>query len=126
MPQRGTQAVRVRRGSHSIVVRPAEGGAPLQELTVDLEREGVYILNVLKAETYYRGTVKYGGLHLPFGGNRAEPEKVQGPWLDVTKVDFLFQQPPKSITIRVPKGTVAGITSESRSYLTRGSPPRLD
>jgi hypothetical protein len=116
------QQVNVRRGEHRIAVRPKEGGAPLQELTVRVEGKGKYVLNVLKAQTYYKGSVQYGGFAF-FGGGGISPQAVRDEWIDVTKVDYLFEDPPRSIKVQVQKG-LEGIHSETRSYFTRGKPPR--
>jgi hypothetical protein len=114
------QQTKVRQGQHRITVRRKEGGNPLQELTVNIEGKGKYLLNVLKAQTYYKGSIRYGGIAL-FGGGDS-PKEVKDEWIDVTKVDYLFEDPPKSITVKVQKG-MEGFASETRVYLTRRRPP---
>jgi len=121
-PRGSTRQVRVRRGSHRIAVRAPEGDEPLQALTVAIEGRGVYVLNVLGAQTYHKGSVHYGGMRFSPGADDLENQDVKDAWLDVTKVDYLFQSPPDSIKVSVSKGMPASVVSEKRTCLTRISP----
>ncbi len=117
------QMASLRQGYHQITVRPHGGGKTLEELNVCVEGRGVYILNLLKAETYYRGTVQYGGFAL--FGQKEQPREVKEGWIDVTTIDFLFQNPPQSISVKVTKGmeSLGETIGERRTYVTRRAPP---
>lgn len=82
-----------------------------------MDGRGKYVLNVLSAQVYARGTVDYGGIS--FGSSPSE-EKIQLPWFKAD-VDFLFEEPPQSITVQNRRGQ--SYVSASRTYLRRG-PPR--
>lgn len=115
-----TERRTVRHGAHHLTVRPKGGGESLQELDVMVEGQGVYIFNVLKAQTYSRGQVRYGGFSfLPSDDTETV---INDAWIDVTKVHYLFETPPESIKVSVPKGMPAGLTFETRSWLQRGNP----
>ena len=113
------QQAEVRPGQYQITVYPHGGGPVLQKLEVRVERNAAYILNVLSAQTYYRGSVQYGGV---IGFGTKEPVELKHEWIDVAGVDFLFQNPPRSITVKVQKG-MEGLTWETKTYVTRGAPP---
>jgi hypothetical protein len=117
------QAASVRHGRYRITVRPRGGGKVLDELDVHVEARGVYILNLLKAETYYRGTVQYGGMRIL--EQTQQSREVKDGWIDATGVDCLFQNPPRSITVKVTKETesIWDLMREKRTFLTRGAPP---
>jgi hypothetical protein len=118
----GTQTATVRRGRHEVTIR-ANDGQTLKTLDVKIEKRGVYVLNVLQGQTYYRGEVVYGR---SFGivTRDTRPMMLRDEWIDATKVDFLFKDPPQNIMVRRSKGMDVGI-GEWRTYLTRGQPPRL-
>jgi hypothetical protein len=90
-------------------------GRLLDERTVRVERQGVYVLNLLGAQVYHRGTVDYGGFSF---GDR-QPTEIREPWFEA-KVDYLFQSPPSSITVSTRRGELA---MASKSFLLRGLAP---
>lgn len=102
-------------GHHRIVVF-GTGDNKLDELNVNVDRMGVYVLNLLRAQKYHKGSAQYGGF--AFGGDR--PIEVDDAWFSA-KVDFLFENPPESITVSTKRGQPA--VGASRTYLKRGPAP---
>ncbi len=117
-----TRVVQARPGEHRITVRSAAGDI-LQELEVTIEDRGAYVLNVLKAQTYCKGSVVYGNDLALLGVEEEGPRMVKGGWIDVTKVDYLFRDPPPSIMVRVGENAPVHLGSEIRTYLTRKTHP---
>jgi hypothetical protein len=118
--------VSVRHGLHRIVVRSLKGGELLEEQEVEVGKRRAYILNVLKAETYYEGSIAYGDGSPLFFVTGDGPHRIKEGWIEVTKVDYLFRDPPGSITVKVGKQMPRILIREKRSYLTRGAPPRME
>jgi hypothetical protein len=117
-PPASSTPLTLRNGDYRVTVRSADG-RELEKHEVTAEGGSVYVLNLLRAQKYYRGTVRYGGLSI-FGGG-GKPEEVTDGWFKAD-VDYLFENPPGTIQVRVSRG-MQGLTSESRTYLTRGQPP---
>jgi hypothetical protein len=116
-----TQMKQLRCGRHHIVVRDAGTNEVKDERDEWVNgRDIPYVLNLLGAQRYYRGTVRYGGLSFSFG--KETPEEIKAPWFKAD-VDFLFEDPPQSIKVSVPKGQSSVLSSEEKTYLTRGAPP---
>jgi hypothetical protein len=118
----GTKTMRkLRCGRHHLIVRDAGTGEVLDERDAWVDgRDIAYVLNLLGAQKYYRGTVRYGGISFNFG--KETPEEIKDAWFKAD-VDFLFENPPPTITVSVPKGQPSVLSSETKTYLTRGSPP---
>ena len=94
----------------------------LQELDVTIEGRCAYILNVLRAQTYYRGTLVYGHPWPEIDVKADGPRMVKDGWIDVTGVNYLFQEPPRSLTVRIDRN----LGWETRTYVTRREPPQLE
>jgi hypothetical protein len=103
-------------GEHELLTRSASG-RELDRRTVEARDGMAYLLNVLGAGTYYRGSVKYGGVSL--FGPAASASEVRDVWIDA-KVDYLFEEPPRSIKVPVRSGL--SLSGTSRSFLTRTRP----
>jgi hypothetical protein len=113
--RQGTTTVRtLRRGAYTVVVR-SSSGEELDRLTVTVDGGGNYVLNVLRAQVYARGTAKYGG-----AGFLGEPpeQRIDDAWFKVD-VYYLFEEPPSSVTVSTRRGQAAWA---SRPYLRRGEP----
>lgn len=113
-----TQVQDLGRGTYTLVVRA--GDKELDRRSITVVGRGNYILNVLNAQVYARGEVQYGGFAF---GPGAREQRIQEPWFSA-KVDFLFEEPPKTITVRTRRGQT--YTSASRTYLRRGEPKAPD
>jgi hypothetical protein len=97
----------------------SNSGDILDQMDVVIEWNGVYVLNVLRAESYTRGTVYYGDG--PRSAGDKVPQLIKDRWIAATKIDYLFQDPPKTISIQRSKGPT-GPDFTSRSYLWRQEP----
>jgi hypothetical protein len=104
--------VRLPRKTFELVVRSRETGKELDRRSIRVDNKGPYVLNVLGAHTYYRGSVDYGMSFSFLGGGGPTATEVKDVWIQAN-VDFLFKEPPS--TISVSKGQV----SATRTYLTR-------
>ncbi|OAI49369.1 hypothetical protein AYO44_06460 [Planctomycetaceae bacterium SCGC AG-212-F19] len=111
-----TQRASLTQGSYTLVVR-SPTGTELDRQAIEVEGRDDYVLNVLSAQVYARGEAQYGTLS--FGMPRQE-RAVKAPWFKAD-VDFLFEEPPESITVSVKRGQT--VASASKTYLRRG-PPR--
>ena len=101
----------LRMGAYTIDTLSADGGQTLESMSVEVGR-GPYVLNVLGAQTYARGSLQYGGKDL---GQDDGEEEISDRWFQAG-VDYLFETPPKVITVK--KGEAAKGTR--RTYLRRG------
>jgi hypothetical protein len=110
-------AATVRPGQHTITVRSADGDM-LEEHEIKIAKRGVYVLNVLKAQTYYMGSVTYRQFPTP-SGKEDPPELIQDSWIDVTTIDFLFQTPPDTITVHRNARMPEALQSQRRTYFSR-------
>lgn len=119
--KRDTTAAEVlHRGRYHLVVRAEDNNEVLDERDVFVDGlNRIFVLNLLGAETYYRGSVQYGGI-IGFGDN--PPTTIHDVWFNAD-VDFLFQDPPSSITVSVPNDQPSFLSMENKTYLTRGKPP---
>jgi hypothetical protein len=113
---RTTDTRGLRRGKYTLTVRALDTGEELDRLNVEVSGSGNYVLNVLGAQVYARGTAQYGGFH--FFGPPPE-EAVKLPWFKAD-VDYLFEEPPASITVSVRRGETA--TGATKTYLLRRPP----
>ncbi len=101
VPRGATPVLSLPQGDHVIVVRDAASGAELDRVPVAGVRAGwKYLFNVLGAQTYRRGEVTYvpvGAVGPPASSQPAPaPEQeLRDKWMDVSTVDFLFQEPPE-------------------------------
>ena len=114
-PPRAQLVTSLRPGTHRLRVLDRNGRA-LDELTVSVDRQGVYVLNLLRAQVYHRGSVEYGGFSF---GSAPRPVEIRDAWFEA-RVDYLFEAPPGSITVSRRRGQVA---SASRTFLLRGPAP---
>lgn len=103
------------RGEHTIVVRSRPSGEVLDRLTVKVDTGGPYVLNVLRAQKYYKGTATYSTVAFPFGGQGRQT--IDAPWFRA-KVDYLFENPPESIYIN----SRDGVNTATKTYLVRVEP----
>jgi hypothetical protein len=112
---RSTQVIGLRRGKYLLTVRARDSGKELDRLPVEVDGVGDYVLNVLRAQVYARGTARYG---VSFVGPDPE-EAVRDAWFKAD-VDHLFEEPPASVTVSSRGGPPVG--GASRTYLRRGPP----
>lgn len=109
-----TKLVNLSPGRHTISVQD-EDSRQLDELQVHVDRQGVYVLNLLGSQTYYRGSQDYGG----FGFDGTNNEKaITDCWFE-PKVDYLFTRPPESIVVNRKRGEP--VYGDTKYYLRRGS-----
>jgi hypothetical protein len=104
----------LRKGTYQLVVEA--DGEPEDLVTAEVEDTGPYVLNVHGAHVYARGSVEYSDLPLLA---RDMPETREDRKWFKADVDYLFQGPPESITV---KRTFFGSTT--KTYLRRGEPKR--
>lgn len=116
--KQSTRSETLTKGSYTLIVR-SPAGAELDRQSIVVDGRGNYVLNVLGAQVYTRGTAEYGGFS--FGPPRRET-RIQSPWFKAD-VDYLFEEPPPSITVSVKRGQTSG--SASRTYLRRGEPKQV-
>ncbi len=102
-------------GHHEILVRDAKG-KQVDRFNVEIARDSKYILNLLGAQTYYKGYVQYSWFAI-----QEAPEEIREHWI-AADVDYLFVQPPDSITVEV-SGKGPAYTSARKSYILRGQKP---
>ncbi len=115
-----TAKQQLRRGRYHLVVRADGSGEVLDERDVYVEGlDRAFVLNLLSAQKYYRGSVQYGGI---IGFGNPKPKEIRDAWFK-PDVDFLFQDPPSSIEVSAPKGQPEFMSMETKTYLTRGTPP---
>jgi hypothetical protein len=102
---------------HQLVVRTTSGEV-LDRRGIVAQDEKAYVLNVLGARTYYRGSVTYGpkggNVTAPFYISREEEKALKDVWI-VANVDYLFEEPPETIAVR---GSAAPFLT-TRTYLTK-------
>jgi hypothetical protein len=116
-PAGSTRAKRLRWGGYRITVRPADGGEVLQEMTVRVKGRSVYVLNLLKAQTYEVVDVSYSVAGFSLGGERARPPvSITDGWFETT-ADFVFEPPPSRIRTK----TRSGQDAVRRRHLRRVS-----
>ncbi len=106
-----TVQTRLPRQQHRIIIRARDNNEELDRRFVLVGSSKAYVLNVLGAQTYYRGRVEYGSMPIALGGD-PDAVEVKDVWIEAD-VDYLFQEPPQSISVS--KGT----SYASKSYLTR-------
>lgn len=116
-PAQSTKIEKLTPGKHVITIQDANG-QELENLNVNVERQGVYVLNLLGSQKYYKGEVQYGGPAWSVDDTETE---ISDAWFE-PKVDYLFEKPPQSITVSTKRGRPA--YSASRNYLRRGSRPK--
>jgi hypothetical protein len=116
-PQRGTSSkTSLRRGRYQVTVR-ALTGEVLDQQVIDVDGAGNFVLNVLGAQTYTRGTVYFTNASGPGQPDTATPENRK--WFRA-EADYLFEPPPPQITVSSRRGAVNTV---SKTYLVRGGPP---
>jgi hypothetical protein len=116
IPPNGSIKTRLRQMSYQMVTR-SEEGMQLDSRRLKVERTA-YILNLLGARTYHRGTAEYSADgHRPLPGFGFLPEDVTAVWIEAN-VDYLFEVPPPSISVRAPERWAR------RSFLLRGAAPK--
>jgi len=110
--QQGSMALAsLRPGSYTLTVRTGAENDPQEQISVVIEPGRTYILNVLRAQKYRRGSVAYG-IAIPRDG--LEAKEIDDAWFEA-KVDYLFQEPPKKMEVSKQTFTL------SKSYLLRAS-----
>ncbi len=113
----GAATATLRAGSYSIEIVD-EAGVVDDKFQAAVDSAGPYILNVLGAATYTRGTQDYGDA--AFGAGRTEAV-VRDKWIKAD-ADFVFEEPPSSISVVSWRGLKS--TTASRTYFLRGPPRR--
>src|SRR5205823_1710993 len=110
-----TTKEKLRRGRYHLVIRDGDSGEVLDERDVYAEGlDQTYVLNLLGAQKYYRGSMQYGGI---IGFGNPKPTEIRDVWFK-PEVDFLFQNPPDKIEVSVPKGQPDFMSMETKTYLT--------
>ena len=112
IPAGGQLKKSLARGTHLIDVYSHDRDLKLDEGAIEVFGHGNYVLNVLGAQTYFRGEIIYGGV-----GKAPPMEVVQDKWFEFHNVDYLFKDPPELIELR------HFAAREKKTYLTRGAPP---
>jgi hypothetical protein len=107
-----TDQTRLPTGTYELVVRSRENGKELDHRTITVEDKGPYLLNVLGAQTYARGSADYG---ISFSFGDSPDQKLNDVWIKAN-VDYLFEEPPQSIQVS------EGTSFASKSYLVRTRP----
>lgn len=103
-------------GKYRLTVHPLDGGQILDEHEIQVTGCNRYVLNVLGAQTYFIGTVVYGG------PAEAPPEVVFDKWFVLPDVDYLFRDVPKTLNVRSEKRNPRVVR---RTFVTKGEPPKL-
>jgi len=87
-------------GGYRIVVR-GEDGSVVQDHRVAVFANGRYILNVAGQQRYRREVVLYTNSGAPTVPRTPEemPKVVADGWMDVTRIDYLFDEAPKRIIV---------------------------
>ena len=93
-----TEKVALRTGKHALVVRDAVSGKELDRMTLDAGARSTFVLNLLGAQTYYRGKLhyyreKYG----PAGTKGPEEEPVREKWFRAG-ASYVLRPPPETKT----------------------------
>jgi hypothetical protein len=110
----------LRHGLYHLVVRAVDNDEVLDERDVFVEGLNLpFVLNLLGAQKYYRGSVQYGGI---IAFNDQTPTEIHDVWIKAD-VDFLLRDPPSSIDVHVRKGQASYLATAEKTYLTRGQPP---
>src|SRR5262249_22755576 len=110
---------RLRKGRHSIVIRDSKG-QQLERHDVELRESGVFVLNVLNAQTYFLGSLVYSN-----SPNAESPpeETLRKDWVEVSHIRYVFTELPPSITRYARDGVVLeSVTYIRRTPLRRGPP----
>jgi hypothetical protein len=114
-PKGSTSLEHLRWGRHHVAVRSADGEEVLDEMEMTVTGRSVHVLNLLGAQTYEQGEVRYGVVAFTlFGGDTPRPVQIRERWFE-TQADFVFEPPPHKITASVKSGDV------TRTYLKRGA-----
>jgi hypothetical protein len=103
LPQGTTAKTGLRIGEREWTVREANSGRELDRKVVEVKQEGPYLLNVLGAQWYEKGTVHYS-LVPTFGSPPTKPPIISEVWYRIGKVDYVFQPAPGSVKVHHSKG----------------------
>ncbi len=119
LKKRTTREVYLQPGVYALVVRAENAEKELDRRQIQVSGSGCFVLNVLGAQTYYRGAVVYSTTTNQFRPG-AEHGVVTSKevWFQPPHVDYLFQKPPASLLLSKKDVTVQGGTT-SRSYFLR-------
>jgi hypothetical protein len=120
VPPGGSIRTRLSRQTHHVVVR-SEDGTQLDATSVTVGSANAYVLNLLGAGTYRRGTVDYHRFPVFHFGSAGQSDYTPAPFSNVrwivADVDYVLEEPPSSISVK-------STSSATRSYLVRvPSPP---
>jgi hypothetical protein len=87
----------LRKGKHELVVRQRAGGKELDRMIIDVDGFGPFVLNVLGAMTYYKGTKTYvtPGAAAPSLRNQVS-ERIDKKWF-APNVDYCLSPVPESV-----------------------------
>jgi hypothetical protein len=107
-----TDQTQLATGTYELVVRSKEKGEELDHRTITVEDKGPYLLNVLGAQTYARGSTDYG---FSFSRGGSPDKKLNDVWIKAN-VDYLFKEPPQAVQVS------EDTSYASRSYLLRTRP----
>jgi hypothetical protein len=114
-----TPIERLRKGSYLVTVRDLTSGALLDEFPIEVQdQHHPYVLNLLGAQVYSRGTAYYG--RLP---EVMQPEtRIKDKWF-AANVDYVFEQPPPPAAASATPSTFTLKSAAATStYLRRGEP----
>ena len=106
----------LRTGRHRLDILSLPDQEALRAFDVVIENRKGYVLNVLGAMTYYRGTVQYGSV-LALPPEREPEQRITQEWFE-PKAYYVFQDPPESIEVPSRSGI------EQRTYLRRAGSKR--
>jgi DNA-directed RNA polymerase subunit RPC12/RpoP len=109
----------LRKGKYVVVIYSAATNQELDRMEINVTDRGPFVLNVLGAQTYAFGRAEYGTL--AFGSPPAEVAK-KDKWFKAD-VDYLFEEPPSSISVSTKRGQSPGVVS--KTYVRKGEPKPL-
>jgi hypothetical protein len=94
-PNQKQWSAKVPRRKFVLVTRSAASGKELQRHENDATYGRKFLLNVLGANTYFRGTVHYvpeqmAGRRMLGGMPSDQPRETRDSWIDISDVDYLF------------------------------------
>jgi hypothetical protein len=117
LPKGTSRTATLSRGSRGLTVREAGTGRILDQHPIDAYDSGPYVLNVLGAQTYYRGTITYNTDPWLVPGREPTEETLAGERWFQARVTYLFERPAASIEVR--RSERDRFRPIARSYLLR-------
>jgi hypothetical protein len=99
------------KGRYRLTVQMLVGDRVLDEHDIEVSACERYVLNVLGAQTYFQGKVKYNS------EKGSEMKMVTSKWFFLSDMDYLFKDPPQKIPLRTP------FEQPTKTFITKGKPP---